>query len=67
MISEFALSTKEALDEAAKWLADLGFVVARSTRADDPHRLTVYHNYATRHDVPMLVAMVDPIAVEIRD
>ena len=65
MRTEFALSTRDMMDEAADWLEDLGFVVDRSSEPGR-HRLVVHHDEVARHDVVRIVTIVDPAAARAR-
>jgi hypothetical protein len=62
---KFAMSSVEALQEAADWLEGLG-CLAESDGDDSPRRLVVAHGADLHREVVRIVAIVDSDASEIR-
>jgi hypothetical protein len=66
MKSEFAMSSRDAVQEAADWLEGLS-CLAEPSSEDGHHRIVVYHDEGLRPDVARIVTIVDPAASEVRD
>jgi hypothetical protein len=67
--SQFEMTSRDAVDEAAEWLRELGYQVSVNQQAalrPGRQQMVVFHAMADGREVRRIIALVDPRAIERR-
>jgi hypothetical protein len=67
--TQFEMTSREAVDEAAEWLRELGYQVSVNEQAalrPGRQQLVVFHPAADGREVRRIISLVDPRAIERR-